>query len=453
MSRQSSIFKSSSAANTPSSVRHQRNNDPFPLLDLKEIVVCLESCSFTCSEELLMKPTQQYMLTLFSQIADTFLNINDLKLYNIMNRLEDDQSTFNESLNIIGLQKIIYRFLNECGIDDFNIMDIVKPDPIRVRRILSCIVNFARFREEHKFIIEKFNKLNRDILGEYEKLVQVNLNLKDKINSIKSNIMQNNLDKLNQLNSDLEAELKNLKKTQESLTLQHDNYKTEKKNLLKNYENNSYLLLENEKQLNNLKNYVIEKPDIVAKINCDLNNSIETNSKILENLEKKSRNLSITIDSFNFLQQDFKNFNKNLEDIQIEISKKNQTNSKLVKYKEIIEEKKINLNNLNRNFEQLNRKLKNNNEKIEKLKLQSTEKQKNFNKNIENLHKEYTTLLTERNLDEQNLINKKNTISSYENKIDDLNFKFDEELKEINLEISKLNNHIRLYLNEMNKKF
>ena len=35
-----------------------------------------------------------------------------------------------------------------CGVHDFTMKDILTPDPKRVRRHLSAIINFAKFREE-----------------------------------------------------------------------------------------------------------------------------------------------------------------------------------------------------------------------------------------------------------------------------------------------------------------
>jgi hypothetical protein len=39
-----------------------------------------------------------------------------------------------------------------CGVHDFSIKDLLTPDPKRVKRHLSAIVNFAKFREERLVI-------------------------------------------------------------------------------------------------------------------------------------------------------------------------------------------------------------------------------------------------------------------------------------------------------------
>ena len=41
------------------------------------------------------------------------------------------------------------------GITDFSIRDIIKPDATRVKKILSAIINFAKFREEQLPVFDK----------------------------------------------------------------------------------------------------------------------------------------------------------------------------------------------------------------------------------------------------------------------------------------------------------
>ena len=38
--------------------------------------------------------------------------------------------------------------MTKCGIKDFTMYDVMKPEPKRLRRNLSAVINFAKFREE-----------------------------------------------------------------------------------------------------------------------------------------------------------------------------------------------------------------------------------------------------------------------------------------------------------------
>jgi kinetochore protein Nuf2 len=46
--------------------------------------------------------------------------------------------------------------MNVVGILDFSIRDLIKPDPTRVKAILSAIINFVKFREEQSNVLDKY---------------------------------------------------------------------------------------------------------------------------------------------------------------------------------------------------------------------------------------------------------------------------------------------------------
>jgi kinetochore protein Nuf2 len=48
--------------------------------------------------------------------------------------------------------------MTQVGIDDFSIRDLIKPDVLRVKKILSAIINFARFREEQLSVFDKYTE-------------------------------------------------------------------------------------------------------------------------------------------------------------------------------------------------------------------------------------------------------------------------------------------------------
>ena len=43
------------------------------------------------------------------------------------------------------------------GISDFNLGDIIRPEPPRLRKVLSGIINFMKFREDKMDVYEKYD--------------------------------------------------------------------------------------------------------------------------------------------------------------------------------------------------------------------------------------------------------------------------------------------------------
>ncbi len=63
------------------------------------------------------------------------------------------------------------RLLAVSGVNDFSMFDLMKPDAKRLRRNLSAIINFAKFREERLEAVNKLTvELVRTELGEMKLL-------------------------------------------------------------------------------------------------------------------------------------------------------------------------------------------------------------------------------------------------------------------------------------------
>ena len=76
MSRPSSIYRPGNSSLTSRRIHHVIPQDLFPLLDFKEISICLQSCDFIANEELVSRPTSQYIKTLLEQLLDSFMGLS-----------------------------------------------------------------------------------------------------------------------------------------------------------------------------------------------------------------------------------------------------------------------------------------------------------------------------------------------------------------------------------------
>ena len=72
--------------------------DLFPLLDTREITACLLECEFNVTQELIVKPTADFVTNLFEQFLDTFMGIplgtirKKARKMSRINPLESDQA-------------------------------------------------------------------------------------------------------------------------------------------------------------------------------------------------------------------------------------------------------------------------------------------------------------------------------------------------------------------------
>ncbi|AOA61213.1 Kinetochore-associated Ndc80 complex component [Komagataella phaffii CBS 7435] len=414
----------------------------FPILDIKELVMCLQSCGFTASEDLIGRPTREYVQTLLEQVADQYLGISSQVIYKIKENNKENNSVH----VVIYLQRIMYQFLKVCGIDDFNIMDIMKPDSNRVLVILSGIVNFARFREEHLIDCESFLNTSEQMVKEYKNLEQSNEKMKENIEQLKQG--DNDIDKINKENKDIENKLKSLISKQEELTQQRLAYKEERINLIEK-------LRENDELIGNLRQFNLqlqeESSTSIKTRNQALQEQLNQEQTVLSGLELKSRNLSVSIESFSLLNVEVENYLKLMRDVEAEVNKQELLMEKLGKHGEALETDQLKSNELKYRVHQLSRQLNTQKDKIDTLKTTMEEKRKTNNEKLTTIHDQYTTLIAERDLNEQDLNTKKNYIDSLEQKMSEMSRLLDQEVQDCNLELLRLNSHLKLYLKEMEK--
>lgn len=486
MSRPSSIYRPGNSSLTSRRIHHVIPQDLFPLLDFKEISICLQSCDFIANEELVSRPTSQYIKTLLEQLLDSFMglsadningmvrnvNKNDLSMTKTQDaqmeeepengglQIEDDDD-ITSSVRLILLHRGAYEFFLICGVNDFTLMDIMRPEPQRIRRILSAVVNYARFREENSVECEKLVSISEGNLEKLKVVQNENSRLSNKINDLKYKIEANETDEGNKkatlkqittYNSKLENELKKLKKNQEILTLEHSKYKDEKRRLIEKLEDHNYLIMESNKELDKLKSYLLSNPEILTKIIEDLKTNLSEYQTNLADLESKNKNMTISIESFQLVEQELKNLFRILEEVLNDLTKEETSLDKLNKYQEFKEQQNLTLNDLNRQIQQVTRQLNNTEEKIKRLRHQSSERSEASKQKLISLKDGYDTLVKERKVKEQELNKKKDFISELETKMNGERSNFQIELRNAELAVAKLNSHVKLYLTEMNKK-
>jgi len=47
------------------------------------------------------------------------------------------------------------KLMSKIGVENFSIRDVIKPEPLRLRRDLSALINFAKFREDRMVLFEE----------------------------------------------------------------------------------------------------------------------------------------------------------------------------------------------------------------------------------------------------------------------------------------------------------
>lgn len=465
MSRLSTIYRSGGTGRR----LHAVQADAFPVLDFQELSVCLQSCDFVASEELVSRPTSQYVRSLFEQFLDTFVGLTpghilqktlgkDMALNDENDDLQEDDDTAH-AMGLVYLFKASNLFLRTCGVHDFTIMDLMKPEPQRTKRHLSAVINYARFREENMPEVEQMalatdakQEKVRKVREENAKLALDTENLKAAIQGELMRTDKNSLKQTNAYNAKLEHELRKLQKIQQLLTQEHNQYREQKTRFLEKLEDQHYLILDSNNELDKLRSYLTANPELLSRVIEDLKTQLADLQTSAASLENESRNKSTTIESIQIIEQELKSLFRILEEILNDIDKLEKSVETLNRFHEHLEHQRLQINDLNRRVQQVRRQLTNYEQKIENVKDLAEKRDAESKQNLAKLKADYDDLVEERSVKEQELDKKKELISDLEARISARRTEFLIEKRNAESAVARLCSHVKLYMAEMNKR-
>ncbi|KAJ3111653.1 kinetochore-associated Ndc80 complex subunit nuf2 [Phlyctochytrium bullatum] len=171
------------------------------------------------SMEDLEKPSTARVLAILEQFTEILMGVTRDQ-YSQLNfsamEILEFPDLHQESIVLMAFYRQLARLVIEVGIPDFNVRDVIKPEAARLRRILSAIINFAKFREER--------------LSVFEHCTQKSVELAEKVNTMKLRRAEEEPALLVQRekSQQLTAILRDLKRSQLTLTEEIDMLKKTK---------------------------------------------------------------------------------------------------------------------------------------------------------------------------------------------------------------------------------
>lgn len=367
---------------------------------------------------------------------------------------KDDTS---RSMPLLILFRCSAAFLEKCGVHDFNIMDLRKPEAQRIRRILSAVINFARFREERMKDCEPIAQVCEEYAEDAKKAEAEMIQLQNEVDTLKHRVAgeegkdhQSTLAKLNNYNAKLESELKKLQRSQQQLRTEHLQYKERKMVLFNQLEDQSHLINEEVGQVEKYKGFSTVDPDSIRTVLNDLRSSLQTSEQNLHEGEATLRNKVKTIESIQAVEEELRKLLKVVQGIIDDLARLEDERNILGRQMEELDMKKMVSEDLSRQIgiaEVQTVKFEN---KIEKTREDALQRETMAKEKLESLENEYRRLTDERGVREVQMDKSKAIIAELENEINRANADFEKEKRKVEAAVTRLNAHIRSYLSDMN---
>ncbi|KAG1694987.1 hypothetical protein DVH05_020917 [Phytophthora capsici] len=194
-----------------------------------------------------------------------------------------------ESVPELTFYRTAQRLLAACGVDDFGLRDVLHPTPKRVRRQLSALINFAKFRQERLAFFGEITGQTDELLNQKKALQEENAALQRELDQLLEEQKAEEPERL-QLQgevSTLEKDINELNQKQAVYRIDAQAMKDKCGKMRDIVASVQYTKVEAEEEIEKLKGLIVNSPDRVKGELKTIGDTLEKARGELHQLEEK----------------------------------------------------------------------------------------------------------------------------------------------------------------------
>ena len=369
----------------------------FPVLKPSEIILCLNELGISVMEDEIINPDKnkdqirriyEYMTELCTGITRDEMSqpaFSGLKQLTYPELHE-------ESIPQINFLRACQKMMAVCGIYDFTMKDLMAPTGKRLRRHLSGILNFAKFREERFALLAELKGHRESLITTYNtskarkgelsrKLSQLQEQTRDEAATI-SNIevncrnIENVISELNHKQAEMREEIADLKQDNSKLkdTLSARNVYLEE-------------LLHSKRKL---QGQIVSSPGRFRKQITDVAASLQEEQQSIRSAERKHREIMAWSMHVDECLSGVGAAQDTLNELHVEASKHSDAANALEDLRQQVSTKRDALRALELNVHQLQRQTARSEEKLAHIRQQGGDRTRESREAVDELHAELT---------------------------------------------------------------
>ncbi|MCJ1403519.1 kinetochore-associated Ndc80 complex subunit nuf2 [Xylographa trunciseda] len=433
------------------------DSDAFMRLSDLEIAGCISDIGVPFSREDLLKPQPQQIQKVFEWFAELLMNITRETVEPAMRAAAEDVCKEHmdiippDTRNLMGFYASLKKLLVECGINDFSFSDLLRPTHDRLVRIFSYIINFVRFRETQTATIdEHFNKIETT-KSRIDTLYIENQDMEARLDEMRRErkMMESQAKEKMKRNEELKAKLLELTKGQAKVAERMEKAKSEKERLTGVLEEKTEKSIAIRQESEKLRPYAQQSSAALQANLTELSENLARDKNLTEALEKRTRALQTSADTFGVVSNDVMSCIKVLEEVSNELHKEDEENLDAAKRRDALSDRGNNVREVERTEALLQRQLARWMERTETLRKGSNEKADAAKKRMEELRGVHKKLTEERGDKGREMERRRVRIEQTEKKMADLKENIETEIHSAHDEYLKMDSHIKLYITEM----
>jgi kinetochore protein Nuf2 len=297
----------------------------FPLLKPREIFACLREMRVPVSEDEIRACDPGAVRKVLEAFIESAMGVTREDMAQIafpgLPTLSFPE-LHAESVPELTFYRTAQRLLAACGVDDFGLRDVLHPTPKRVRRQLSALINFAKFREERLAAFSDVTTQTDELLASKKTLQEQNAALQRELDQLleEQRAEEPARVQLQHEVAELEKEINVLNKEYAVKRFEVGELKAERKQMNDAVSSARYSKVDAEEQIEHLQAQIVTSPDRVKgelqaigaslkKAKGELHELEENHSTVLEFVdvyERADKELARTFALLGEIEQEMK---------------------------------------------------------------------------------------------------------------------------------------------------
>ena len=356
----------------------------FPILKQDEIIYCLKELDIKVGPEI-SKPTLQVVQPLY----DSLLRI----IFSTKPNVVDDYDLLGDSVEFLTLYKNLQKVTVAFGCP-VAIKDLLNPTRKRTAVIISCVLNFIKFREEKLVLYEQLSQ-KQEVLQQSKRKMAAEIEaIQQKVAECKAKRNQE-LPMLNETkgqSAQVQKEIKELKDVHVKTLSQFEDLKMDKAKLLENLNNNNLLIDNLGLAISKLKNSIIDDP-VALKNNLKTSaQMLDKDKQMLAELKKTLLNLSIKHKNFAEIEGELCIALETLNSLEMETEKQKEAQKEMMDLQDQFKKRGVFLQETENRIGQLLKITANSKDKLKRLDQHYTVRKEQNNSKLQKLYEELETI-------------------------------------------------------------
>lgn len=218
-------------------------------------------------------------------------------------------------------------------------------------------------------------------------------------------------------NDELKVRLLELKKGQERVAERLERVRAERGRLQGSFEEKTERCIGIKQESEKLRPYVSQSPAVLEARVTELSDNLSKDKTHIDNLEKRTRALQTSTDTFGVVSNDVLSCTKVLEEVSNELQKEDEENTKAARRRDALSERGNNVREVERTEALLQRQLKRWLDKTDAVRNQSKDKAQTAKEKMEELRGVHRRLTEERTDKQRDMERRKIKIEQTEKKV------------------------------------